>query len=439
MRPTPRTRLVLACVMAVQSGTILAEDLGTLLHRAEAVAPRLQAVTARAEAARSGVEVARSQYWGHAELFARDAHYDHERLVGPISYPPVLSRSLFDRNTFAYGAALTIPIDIDRRIGARVQAQEHLSQAASAEIAQTRLELFGQVATLYRGLQRLTGLRDALEQQLTALEEHRRVTRAAVEAGRTAEVELLRIKAEIKSVEGRIAGLDGQDARLRASLGALLNTERYDGPVDPLSDRPGGLPTGPEHDALMNRPDLRSLEDLERSDSANLKGARREWLPNLALHAETLHNTGYTADGSHSWSVTAQLSWQFWDGGRRTAHTDQARARLDDTRWRYRTTLNGARAEIRSAEAAWKAASLQYEAAQLGLTAARDTEQIQSDRFANGRLSAVDLLDAEAALARARADLSTALADWWLDDDRLHIARGETPSAYDMEPSHEDQ
>jgi len=154
-----------------------------------------------------------------------------------------------------------------------------------------------------------------------------------------------------------------------------------------------------------------------------------------------MRNQGFTANGASTWRVGGQLTWQFWDGGRRFAHADQANANREVARQQYQGVLNQARAELSSAKANWQAVSLQYQATTAGLMASIETERIQSDRFASGRISAVDLIDAEAALARARADHTSALANWWLADDQLYLAIGKPPFAYQVnavqqEPRH---
>ncbi len=422
---------VMGAAMICFSGMVQAGNLGSLLHQIEQRAPQLHAATARADASAAGILVVKSQYWGHAELFGQSTHYNSDRLVNPISYPPVLTRSLFDQNTYGFGAAYTLPVDIDGRISARVKAQEHLSQATHQNVTQARLSLFAQTVSLYRGLQRLEGVKKAHSAHLRALQEHRKVTETSVHVGRIAAVELLRIEAELKSVEGLLAGLSGDEVRLRAALGALLNQATFSDAVERLNRAPvGNAVTEYSDESLKGRPDLLAEKSVIRAENENLKGAKREWLPKLSLRAESMRNQGYTAKGENTWSVGAQLSWQFWDGGRRSANSDRARANREAARQQYQKSLNLARAELQSAEAGWQAASQQYQAATSGLKFATKTEHIQSDRFTNGRISAVDLIDSEAALARARADQITALASWWLADDQLYLAEGKTPSAY---------
>lgn len=428
---------VIGIAMICMPGMVHAGYLGALLHQVEQRAPQLGAASAQADASKAAIGVAKSQYWGRAEVFGQSTHFNNDRLVNPSTFPSVLSRSQFDKNTYGYGAAFTLPVDIDGRITAKVHAQEHLSQADHQSAAQTRLSLFAQTVSLYRGLQRLEGLKQAHLAHLKALQGHQEVTATSVRVGRVAAVELLRIEAEIKSVEGLLAGLAGDETRLRAALGALLNQQRYSEPVAvPKAPPPAASLADRAVDALRNRPDLMAAKSITRAENENLKGAKREWLPSLSVQAEAMRNQGYTARGDNTWSVTGQLTWQLWDGGRRFANTDRAQANRDAAREKYQNTLNQARAELLSAQAAWQAASLQYQAATAGLKSARATERIQSDRFDNGRISAADLVDAEAALARARADHTSALADWWLADDQLYLARGKAPSAYRQEKKH---
>ncbi len=418
-------------MFCMAAGGAHAGGLGDVLHQVEKRAPQLHAAAAKADASSAGVRVAKSQYWGHGEVFGQTTHYNNDRLINPIGYPPVLTRSLFDQNSYGVGAAYTLPVDIDGRIAARVHAQEHLSRAAQQSVAQTRLSLFGQTVILYRGLQRLEGVKQAHLAHLKALEGHQKITAESVRVGRVAAVELLRIEAEIKSVEGLLAGLNGDEERLRARLGALLNVGQFRDPVDQPSVTPASdMAEGTFEGALKNRPDLAAAKSITQAEGENLKGAKREWLPALSLKAETMRNQGYTASGENTWSVGAQLSWQFWDGGRRFASTDRARANREAARQQYQSILNQAAAELLAAKAGWRAASLQYQAATAGLKSAAATERIQSERFSSGRISAVDLIDAEAALARARADHTSALANWWLADDQLHLAAGDAPAVY---------
>ena len=84
-----------------------------------------------------------------------------------------------------------------------------------------------------------------------------------------------------------------------------------------------------------------------------------------------------------------------------------------------------------AARGAWSATQAQYRAAQSAVLAAEEVTRIQTDRFEQGRLSATDLVDAEATLVGARSELASSLARWWQADDSLRLAMGLAPAAYD--------
>jgi len=426
-----RVLLLAACLlMNVQYSIAEKPDgLHTILHQLEQVSPQLAISKANAGAAMAGVAIARSKYWGQVKVFGRDTHYNNSRLVNPLSPPINFATVAADRDQFAYGATLTLPVDINGKITANLRAQEHLGRSADYEVESSRLNLFAQAVSLYRGLQRIVGAREALISQQQALHKHYEITETGIRVGRLARVELLRIDAEAKAVEGRIAALDGDDARLRANLAALLNQQQFSAQV-PLPDKtPAGFIL-PDHAALQLRSDIQSADSQIQAADENLSGARSQWLPSLSIQATSMRNQGYSAAGDNTWSVTGQLSWELWDGGRRFAQADQAHAKKEAARQHQLLIHNRAMAEFGAARAGWKAAELQYQAAQSGLKAAVETEHIQANRYRNGRLSSVDLLDAEAVLAQARSNVSSALTAWWLADDQLNLAVGKPPKAY---------
>jgi len=404
-------------------------DLVDILRRIETDAPALQAAGHRNQAALANVRVARSRYFGSARVFADGTEFDDPRLVGPISPPIALGALKADAEQFGYGATLTLPLDINRRIGAAVDEQARLGDAAGHDVQRVRLVLFGQAVFLLRGLQELAGNRTALLAQQKALQTNQAVVESRIRLGRSPRVEQLRIDAERKAITGQLAALDGRETGLRAALGALMARGAYDGRIDPLGEPPPVLGVGPSSD-LIGRPDILAAQSRVAAARARAKGAKREWLPGLGLEAGRLRNQGFATPTNDTWSVALKLNWEFWDGGRRNANIDGAEAAVMAQRSDLDAVRYEAQRELTTALATWRTAQQQFAAAEAGLVAAVETENIQSDRFQAGRISAADLVDAEAALATARATRSSALAQWWLADDQAHIAVGQAPRAY---------
>jgi len=408
------------------------ESLSTMLHQLEHVSPQLRVDKANIDESKAGIDKASSEYWGRITLYGKDIHYNNNRLVSPLAPPVNFSQVAIDRNQYSYGANLSLPLDINGKITAKVHAQQHLNEASHFAFANSRLQLFSQAVFLYRSLQQLSGVREALRKQYQALLEHYQVTETAIKVGRLAKVELLRIEAEIKAVEGQLASVNGDDARLRANLAALLNQKHYTKSIVQAKSTPAAL-SAVNDESLQKRPDIQRFNQLTKAEKESAKVAHRDWLPSLSVQANVAENRGYNGNGSGVWSVVGQLDWELWDGGRRKAQINQANAKIQAVQQQKVLAANQAKAEFDAALAGWMASQRQYVAAQAGLQAAIETEKIQSDRYQNGRLSSVDLLDAESALAKARSNLSSALATWWLADDQLNLALGKEPQAYRLQ------
>lgn len=402
--------------------------LAQLLADVEAYAPRLQAARASADAEAAAQQRARSRYFGELDLFARDSHFNDPRLTRSISPPVNINTLPFDDNQIGYGVNARLPLDVNGRITAQFRAARGSAAAAAAAADDELLRLLNDAARLYRGLQRIAGQRDALEKQSAALEAHLRVAAAAIRVGRIAKVERLRLVAEQQGVQSQLAALQGKEAGLRARLGALLGRERYEKPVAAAAD----IPEAPEAaGAVAARPDVVAARQRVSAAEASIRAARADRLPALNVNATWERNQGYDgAGGDATWQLLVQAEVPVFDGGGRRAEVSQARAKRLAAQQQLAALRDASRAEVFSAQADWKAARARHAASRAAVTAALETARIQRDRFEAGRLSAADLVDAEAALAAARSDLSTALADWWQADDAWRLALGNTPAAY---------
>ena len=405
-----------------------AMDLGDLLRKVEKNTPALKAAHARASMQRFMLRQAKSNYFGEIDAVARNSSYDADRLINPISYPAHLEPDLFAENQIGYGFSGRLPLDINGRIRARVQAADRKLEEALAREQEVRLKVLHTAADLYHDLEGVKAVEEAREKQLQALAAHVRVAGVAVEAGRIAPVEKLRLVADLESVRGKLAVLKGQEAGIRARLAALMGSESFRDQVQPVT---GPCSMGGEiNHSLDDRPDVHALEADRKAADAEVREVFASRLPDLHLSGNWMRNQGYDGAGDETWAVFVQLQVPLWDGGSRRAAVAKAEAGRDAAVYELADLKNRARADIASARADIVAAETGYRAAVASVAAAKETARIQSDRFGEGRLSAADLVDAEAALAAARSEKALALARWLQADDHLRLAVGLEPLAY---------
>jgi len=429
---TAAVAIVLCIVTGAQSG-----GLGDILQQVEKNTPTLKAAHARTAMQQAAVSQEKSSYWGEVDAVAKNSNYDDDRLINPISYPVSMQPELFDDNQIGYGISGRIPLDINGRITAKVRAADSELEAALAGEDNVRLLVLHNAADLYHSLEGVKALEKALEKQIEALQTHIQVAVVSIAAGRVAPVEKLRFVADLEAAKGKLAGLRGQELGIRARLAALMGTESFVDPVQPVPGPPAEA--ADINEDISTRPDIRALKSSRDAADAEVDAAFARRLPDLNVNGSWLQNQGFDGDGDNTWALFVQLQVPLWDGGGRRAAVSRAKAGRAAVRHELDVTRNQARAEFVAAKADLAAAESSYRATEASVAAALETARIQTDRFAEGRISATDLVDAEAALTAARSDSALALTRWWQAGDHLRRAVGIEPLAYDSaETTYED-
>ncbi|HEX8980408.1 MAG TPA: TolC family protein [Parasulfuritortus sp.] len=427
-----RTTLAALVALAFCSGPAPAAatepaDLKQVLRAIAEHSPDVLAAQAARRQTDAQVRQARAVWFGKIDAYGLSQHYNDPRLTRPITQPPNVASYPFGKDQFGYGLDMQLPIDLSRQIAAEVDAARNRAAGARWSAEDVRLRSLLQGAALYRNLEALAGQRAAFEKQLDALRTSARVAQAGLKAGTIARVSLLRVQAAVAEAEAALAGVAGQDLKVRAQLAALMSSDDFAAPVDQPQAGPAALPTDPGTPA----PTLQAAQNALAANQARLHAAERAEWPQTALTGGWNHNAvQWDQQPVETWQIMLAVRMNLWAGGGQKGAVDAAQAATDEARDR----LAGAQAALRAARtgalAQWHAQEAAWHAAQSGLDAARESARIEQDRFKTGLGSATELTDAEAALARARAAATGALANWWQADDALRYAYGEPPLAY---------
>jgi outer membrane protein TolC len=401
-------------------------DLRSVLEAIAAKSPEVLAAQAVAEQAQAGVQRARAAWFGNVDAYALSQHFNDPRLVRPITQPPIVAAYPFASDQFGYGLEASLPIDISGQIAAGVDAARNKAHLARRQSEDLRLRFLLHGASLYRTLQALAGQRDALAAQLASLLTSERVAVTGLAEGQIAKVSLLRVQAAMAEMRAQLAVVDGETSKARAQLIALTGTEVLDIAVTASADRP----CHPPSDTGASPPGLEAAKSALDAAQAKLLGAERAQYPQLALVGGWNRNAiQWDTRAVDTWQVNLVLRFNLWSGGERRNAIGAARAAETEARQRRRAAEEDLRAAREGAVAQWRAQEQSWSAATAGLTHAAENARIERNRFRNGLGSATDLVDAEAALTRARAGVTGALASWWQADDALRYTYGEPPAA----------
>lgn len=284
-----------------------------------------------------------------------------------------------------------------RAARARVEAAEFdLRSAENAALLEVRVACYA--------VWRDTGLVEVGRETVRQFEERLRQTRGLIEVGKRIPYDLT--KAEVDLGNARIALLNaGRDLRLsRADLNRALGFAeapeyRLAEPPDPVLD--------PDLERLMARareaqPGLASLKAGVRSASHLLDSEIANLYPSLRLGAAfNWSGASFPLVWNASGAIDAVAS--LWDGGAKNSRIALSAARLREARTRYAEQEQRVYAELSRALAALESARQRAELESLIARQAREGLILTAERYRLGLASAVELTDAQAALAVARA------------------------------------
>lgn len=293
-----------------------------------------------------------------------------------------------------------------------------------------------EVEAAYYGLLSARAQVHAAQQQETSMRASLSAVDVRLQGGLAARADQLRARAAL--AEAQLARQTAErdqvkaEAVLKQAAGiAQTQTAKLDWQaVLPASEEAGVLLADLLAEAERQRPDLRALQATAASARAAAERARAARWPSLALAGETQRNL-YLNDErkpSTTYSVGLNLSIPLFDGGRLAAEARAAEreferlvAEADSQRSQVALAVTEAYIDVRHAQAQREGVAVQF-------TSSDESAQAAEARYTAGIGSLLELLTAQADLARARQAQAQADSDWLAAFSRLNHALGRLPA-----------
>ena len=245
---------------------------------------------------------------------------------------------------------------------------------------------------------------------LTSYEEALRLAERRHEVGVISGLELAQARTQVESARVDLARYEGQVAQGGNALDLLAGA-----PVA-ASDRPDGfdagtvamvaLPAGLPSDVLLHRPDIQAAEHLLRGANASIGAARAAFFPSISLtgSAGTSSDSigGLFDAGSRAWRFAPQVNIPIFQGGRLRADLGMATADRDIALAQYEKAIQSGFREVADALALARTLADGRAAAERLLAAAQQAETLSAARYAAGRDSYLQRLDAQRTLYAAQ-------------------------------------
>lgn len=403
--------------------------------RAGKVSPTVQRRIAEVEAA---IASARAAELARVPRIGATASYTRLSPLDAVSFGPMFPPLEFPENSYATQAQLGLPLsDYVLRFPKLVDAARLAADVARTNKTSSEVDA-GQDARIayYEWLRsRLQVL--VAERQLTQVRAVLRQIRALADAQRVSRADLMRVEANEADAEQALDQLRYltvlREEQLRLLIGAPSGEPLTLG-EDPRPDVRAPAPG--ELDALMkqattNRLEFRAIELGIQAREKQRQSERANALPTLSAFA--------TADYANpnnrvfpqrdefelTWQAGVQLSWTLNDTLLSGTTQRRLRAETNQLRADRENLLRGTRIEVLASQQAVELAQRALGTSQKRLAAAEESYRVRRELLDAGRATAVELVDAETELTRARIAALDARVDLRVALARLAHALGQ--------------
>lgn len=410
--PTPEGLAVAALVFCLWLPPLAAQETTASITMEEAMTlaadrPASFAAIRRADSAEAlALTQRRATFWPSVGL-ATDQTWRDE---GVALDTPLGPFDLGGKNVKTLGVELTQnlfnPSEMLFRVPARRWEAQAARQGGSRELHQLRVaagEAWLRVAEIDAQL-------ESTRVYLASLRSHEREVHRMVELGRLIKSDQLKIQLSRERAE---LGEETLVSQREVALNALARAVGFDQvEIRSSHGKPSTFKPPPIEalwESALEREDLEALRHKLQGTQLEVKAIRAEVLPGLVAKVRYARTDGDPFRPEESSEGLLQLKWTPFASGTRASRRTAKQAEADALRADLEDAEAGVRLEVQSALTEWRLANRRIEVASQGMALAEETLRIENARYAAGRSTTNDLLDAEADLQNQRTDLGLAI------------------------------
>jgi NodT family efflux transporter outer membrane factor (OMF) lipoprotein len=300
-------------------------------------------------------------------------------------------------------ASASYEADVWGRVRSVVEASRRTAQATAADLETVRLSVHAELAQDYFMLRGLDRDKALLTEAVSAYSRALELTQNRFSGGIASQADVALAETQLESTRAQAIDVDSARATLEHAIAVLVGRPASVFTLQPLplTAAPPDIPVGVPSELLERRPDIASTERTVAAATAQVNVATAAYYPLLTLSGATGFETSsfgsWLAAASNFWSIGPTAVATVFDGGRRRATVDQARAAVDQAAATYRATVLSAFREVEDQLATLRV--LDEEAAvQARAVAAAERSLMQANlRYTGGIATYLEVIIAQSA------------------------------------------
>ena len=384
-------------------------ELNDLQSRVTSSNQGLKAALARLEQARAQIRVARADLAPTVTASASGS-----RARSSLNSPTFSNAKPPTQTDLVLESDLSYEIDVFGRIRSSISAARAGAQASAADVAALDLSLHAQLAAAYFTLRSLDAQQLLLDRTVTDYTRALQLTQNLYDGGAVPRADVAQAQVQLETARTQAEDIRLRRAQTEHSIAVLISEPATTFSIEPRplapEVQPPPLEVGLPSTLLERRPDVAAAERRVAAANADIGIARAAYFPVFSFSAlaglQSTSGSSWITAPARLWAVGPAALLTLFDGGRRRAQTDAARAAYDEQAANYRSSVITAYQEVEDALAALRQLERESRSQAAAVQASRVQLQQANFRYQAGAATYLEVVIAEnASLA---AELSAA-------------------------------
>jgi len=428
-------RLSLVCVVVSIASGISFAQLMTLQECVEIALrthPQIRLALSQREASLARLRQAQAQWRPELNLMGTQRQQGPTvSFIVPLPPPhPPREISVVRPSTQLLNLELRQSIYDGGRFTANIRSARYLLDASDASLQATLAQLTLRVTEAYADVLAAQALEEVARQSVERVQVVLKMAKARLEAGVAPRFDVLRAESELAAAQEQLLTAQNAVALAKAALNQLLGR-----PTNaPIEVAPLPEPITPSSEtlqtetfltqALAHRPELLAVEAQVQAAQERVNFAKADKNPLLFLSSNYQRQTATGFSRDYSWSVNLIVQFPLFDSGRRESVVQEQEALLQQALAQREQLQRQIALEVEQAVRNYQVALQRLNTARAALASAEEAFRLARVRYEAGVGTQVEVLVAQVALTRARANEIQALYDAHKAFARLVYATG---------------
>jgi NodT family efflux transporter outer membrane factor (OMF) lipoprotein len=300
----------------------------------------LKAAVAQYQESRAALRYVRADYFPTitASPSATGEKYSNNR-------PPSSTFDGLTFNDFVLPVNFSYQANVWGRVSRNVEAYREQAQATAADLAVVNLSMRSTLAVDYFAARTLDAEGKLLQDTVAQYQQALQLNEDRYQGGLGSEVEVEQAQTILQTTRAQLVDVGIARAQYEHAVAVLVGKapEDFTLPPLPLTIPPPPIPIGIPSELLERRPDIAAAERRVAAANAQIGLAETAYYPLVNIVGaggfESGSITTLLQGPGAMWSVGASVVQTLFDGGRRHAATDEAKASYDSTVASYRQTV----------------------------------------------------------------------------------------------------